>query len=69
MEGKCRSECKWILLKKLVEDVIGGNRESLTVPVGFRHRMLQLVYDQLGHVGTGKMFEEAVYLARDEWNC
>ena len=43
------------LLKKLVEDVIGGNREVLAVPVCFRHRMLQLVHDQLGHVGTGKM--------------
>ena len=43
------------LLKKLVEDVIRGNREVLAVPVGFRHRMLQLVHDQLGHVGTGKM--------------
>ena len=43
------------LLKKLVEDVIRGNREVLAVPVGFRHRMLQLVHDQLGHVETGKM--------------
>ena len=43
------------LLKKLVEDVIRGNREGLAVPVCFRHRMLQLVHDQLGHVGTGKM--------------
>ena len=59
MEGKCRSECKWWdqgLLKKLVEDVIRGNREVLAVPVSFRHRMLQLVHDQLGHVGTGKMW-------------
>ena len=43
------------LLKKLVEDVIRGNREGLVAAVGFRHRMLQLVHDQLGHVGTGKM--------------
>ena len=43
------------LLKKLVEDVIRGNREVLAVPVGFRHRMLQLVHDQLGDVGTVKM--------------
>ena len=43
------------LLKKLVEDVIRGKRDVLAVPVGFRHRMLQLVHDQLGHVGTGNM--------------
>ena len=43
------------LLKKLVENVIRGNIEGLAVPVGSRHRMLQLVHDQLGHVGTGKM--------------
>ena len=42
------------LLKKLVEDVIRGNRKVMAV-VGFRHRMLHLVHDQLGHVGTGKM--------------
>ena len=42
------------LLKKLVEDVIRGNREVLAVPVGFRHR-IQLVHDHLGHAGTGKM--------------
>ena len=42
------------LLKKLVEDVIRGNREVLAVPVGFRHR-IQLVHDHLGHVGTEKM--------------
>ena len=43
------------MLKKLVEDVIRGNREGLAVPVGFRHRMLQLVHDQPGHVETGKI--------------
>ena len=43
------------LLKKLIENVIRGNREVLVVSVFFRHRMLQLVHDQLGHVGTGKM--------------
>ena len=43
------------LLKKLVEDVIKRNKEVLAVPVCFRHRILQLVHDQLGHDETGKM--------------
>ena len=42
------------LLKKFVEDVIMENREVLALPVSFRHRMLQLVHDQLWHVGIGK---------------
>ena len=43
------------ILKRVVEDVITGSRELVVIPVGIRQRMLTLVHDYLGHVGSGKM--------------
>ena len=43
------------VLKRSVEDELRGDREMLVVPEGMRMRMLGLVHDQLGHVGSGKM--------------
>ena len=38
-----------------MEDEISGNRELVVIPAGMRQRMMELVHDYLGHVGSGKM--------------
>ena len=43
------------VLKRNVEDEMSGSRELVVIPVGLRQRMLALVHDYLGHVGSGKM--------------
>ena len=43
------------MLKRMVEDDVRGNREILVIPKGMRFRMMRLVHEQLGHVGSGKM--------------
>ena len=43
------------VLKRNVEDQIRGDRELVVVPESMRGRMLSLVHDYLGHVGSGKM--------------
>ena len=43
------------VLKRVVEDELSGSRELVVIPVGLRQRMLGLVHDYLGHVGSGKM--------------
>ena len=43
------------VLKRNVEDEISGSRELVVIPAGMRQRMMELVHDYLGHVGSGKM--------------
>ena len=43
------------VLKRILEDEMSGSRELVVIPVGLRQRMLALVHDYLGHVGSGKM--------------
>ena len=53
--GTTRTNGFLCILKRVVEDVITGSRELVVIPVGMRQRMLALVHDYLGHVGSGKM--------------
>ena len=43
------------VLKRAVEDEFSGSKELVVIPAGLRQRMLGLVHDYLGHVGSSKM--------------
>ena len=51
------------VLKRNVEDEISGSRELVVIPAGMRQRMMELVHDYLGHVGSGKM----VWMLKQSW--